>query len=72
MVHYLADHKLKDKNVQQGHAALQSAHQEVADQKAFTGVKGNIVYDREIRLFNPETRRFERFVVPKDVEKPTK
>jgi hypothetical protein len=45
-----------------------SAHEEAAKQAASPRVEGHIVSHRELRLLNPDTRTFERFVMPEGLE----
>jgi hypothetical protein len=56
------------RQAQKQFAERPSAHEEAATQAASPGVEGHIVSHRELRLLNPDTRTFERFVMPEGVE----
>jgi hypothetical protein len=58
-----------DRQAQQQLAAPQPAHEEAVKQETSPRVEGNIIYNRELRLLNPDTRKFERFVMPEGLEK---
>jgi hypothetical protein len=47
-------------------------HEEAVKQEASPRVEGNIVYNSELRLLHPETREFERFVMPEGLEESAK
>jgi hypothetical protein len=53
----------KHTDAQKELAELQAPHEEVVKQEARPIFKGSIVTDGELRLLNPETRQFERFVI---------
>jgi hypothetical protein len=63
---------LREGQAQKQLAVPQPAHEEAVKQEASPRVEGNIVYNRELRLLNPETREFERFVMPKGLEESVK
>jgi hypothetical protein len=53
---------------QQQLAAPPPAHEEAVQQETSPRVEGHIGYHRELRLLHPDTRKFERFVMPEGLE----